>query len=135
MAFHGMDDIAAPVDGRRTGLVLLPVVDVLAAQAARNGCTGGPETQEVTPTVQSLTWTGCETPTVLYRLQDHGHAWPGHPLPFPVDQVESYLDTQPPNPVVVAVGLTPETMAENLLLTNVDIDATDLMWDFFTQSR
>ena len=40
--------------------------------------------------MQSLTWTGCETPTVLYQLQDHGHAWPGHPLPFTVDQVERW---------------------------------------------
>lgn len=135
MAFHGLDDIVVPIEGRPTEPVLLPIADVLEAQATRNGCTGGPETEEVTPTVQSLTWTGCETPTVLYQLQDHGHAWPGHPLPFTMDQVESNFDTQPPNPVVVTAGLTPETMAENVLLTNVDIDATDLMWDFFTQSR
>jgi polyhydroxybutyrate depolymerase len=135
MAFHGTDDIVAPADGRRGELVLLPVADVLAAQAARNGCTGGPRIREETPTVQSLTWTGCETPTVLYLLQGHGHAWPGHPLPFTLGQVESYLDTEPPNPIADATGLTLEAMAENILLTNVDIDATDLMWDFFTQSR
>lgn len=135
MAFHGLDDVVVPIEGRRTRPISPPVVDVFVARAARNGCTGGPETQEVTSTVQSLTWTGCEAPTVLYQLEDHGHAWPGHPLPFTRDQVVSNFDTQPPNPVVVASGLTPQTMADNVLLTNVDIDATDLMWDFFTQTR
>ena len=139
IAFHGLDDTLAPPDGRgEQAVVQVPLLDVFEAQATRNGCTGGPDTTQVTPTVQSLTWTGCETPTVLYQLQEHGHAWPGHPLPFPKSDVENNLRgsaTQPPNSLMVALGLTPETMAENLLLTNIDIDATELMWDFFTQSQ
>lgn len=43
--------------------------------------------------------------------------------------------TQPPNPLMVAIGASPEAMADNVLLTNSDIDATDLIWQFFTARR
>lgn len=136
LAFHGLDDLITPFDGRSTedAGTFVPVLDALGAQAVRNGCTGGPDTEAVTATVQSLTWTGCAAPTVLYRLSDHGHAWPGHPLPFTADVLAQVLGGsagQPPDPLMVAIGLTPAAMAQNVLLTNVEIDATDLIWDFF----
>lgn len=137
LAFHGLDDIVTPFAGRSTeeAGTFVPVMDALGAQAARNGCSGGPDTEQVTPKVQRLTWTGCEAPTVLYELQDHGHAWPGHPMPYPKDLLVGILAgsaTQPPDPLTIAIGETPETMADNVLLTNVDVDATDLIWDFFS---
>jgi polyhydroxybutyrate depolymerase len=140
MAFHGVDDIWVPYDGRQsaTAGTFVPVLDAIAAQATRNGCTGGPDVQDVTPTVQRLTWTGCAAPTVLYRLEGHGHAWPGHPLPYSEDLLVGVLaggDGQAPEPLMVAIGEAPEAMAANVLLTNVTIDATDLIWDFFDQAR
>jgi hypothetical protein len=30
-----------------------------------------------------------------------------------------------------AIGLDPATMADNVLLTTTEIDATDLIWEFF----
>jgi polyhydroxybutyrate depolymerase len=140
LAFHGLDDIVTPFEGRRTAEAgtFVPVLDALDAQASRNGCTDGADTGTVTATVESLTWAGCAAPTVLYRLRDHGHAWPGHPLPFTADVLAPVLAGsagQPPDPLMIAIGETPGAMAENVLLTNVDIDATDLIWDFFAASR
>lgn len=138
LAFHGLDDIVTPFDGRTSEQAgtFVPVLDALEAQADRNGCTGGPERQEVTPTVESLTWTGCEQPTVLYELQDHGHAWPGHPMPYTQELLAGVLAggaDRPADPLMVALGLTPEAMAQNVLLTNVEVDATALSLDFFAE--
>jgi polyhydroxybutyrate depolymerase len=137
MAFHGLDDVVMPFDGQSTPQVgtFVPVLDVLGAQATRNGCSGDPDVEEVTSKVRKLTWAGCATPTVLYELADHGHAWPGHPAQYSKDLLVGVLTgsaTQPPNPLPSAIGQTPEAVADNYLLTNVDIDATDLMWDFFS---
>lgn len=140
LAFHGLDDLVTPFEGRRTAEAgtFVPVLDALDAQASRNGCTDGVDTRTVTATVESLTWAGCAAPTVLYELRDHGHAWPGHPLPFTEDVLTRVLAGgagQPPDPLTIAIGETPDAMAQNVLLTNVDIDATDLIWDFFSASR
>jgi polyhydroxybutyrate depolymerase len=140
LALHGLDDIITPFDGRSTEAAgtFVGVLDVLHAQAARNGCAEEPESAAVTPTVGSLTWSGCAEPTVLYRLDDHGHAWPGHPLPFTADVLANVLGGaggQPPDPLMIALGATPDAMARNVLLTNVEIDATDLLWEFFASVR
>ncbi len=140
VAFHGLDDIVVPFDGRSTEQAgtFVPVLDALGAQATRNGCSGDPVAEQVTPTVRKLTWTGCAAPTVLYELAGHGHAWPGHPMPYPKELLVGILagnGTQPPDPLTIAIGETPETMADNVLLTNVDVDATELIWEFFSTSR
>jgi poly(3-hydroxybutyrate) depolymerase len=136
LAFHGVDDIVTPFEGRTSDRVgFVPVLDVLGAQAARNGCTGGPEARDVTTTVTWSRWTGCERPTELYQLDDHGHAWPGHPLPFRAEVLETVLaggNGQPADPLTIAIGETPASMARNVLLTNVELDATERMWEFFT---
>ena len=135
MAFHGTDDEVVLYDGAPQ-IGALPVEELVAAVADRNGCTGGPDAQDVTPTVRVLRWPDCDVPTVLYRLRGHGHSWPGHPLPFARDQVLSTLtgDGGPPNPVMLLRQLTPDEMADTLLLTNVDVDATDLMWELFAMT-
>ena len=129
IAFHGTDDEVVPYAGAPE-ILSLPAEEALGEQAARNGCSEGPSEQSVASTADTSTWEGCEAPTVLYRVQSHGHAWPGHPIPFPPDVIAASLT--PPNSVMVARGLTPEAMADNLLLTNTDIDATDIIWDFFS---
>jgi polyhydroxybutyrate depolymerase len=137
IAFHGLDEIAAPFDGAQPPQpTVLPALDVYAAQAARNGCTDEPTGEAITPTVDRLTWDGCQASTILYTLDDHGHAWPGHPLPATPDQVVQLLCPagEPPADFVTALGVTCQTLADNLLLTNTDIDATDLMWAFFSQN-
>ncbi|MSO87968.1 MAG: hypothetical protein EXQ71_10705 [Acidimicrobiia bacterium] len=136
LAFHGLDDIITPFEGRRSEQAgtFVPVTDALEAVAARNGCAGTPEVAAVTPTVESVRWTRCAAPTVLYRLRKHGHSWPGHPMPVTEDLLTAVLTgnaTQPANPLPPAIGETPASMAQNVLLTNLDIDATSLIWDFF----
>jgi poly(3-hydroxybutyrate) depolymerase len=99
----------------------------MAARAEFNGCTGGPSVDAVTPTVERRTWTGCTAPVVLYTLQDHGHAWPGHPLPVSQADLASYMD-----PTVLGFsGLTADELVANMLLTNTSIDASTLIWEFF----
>ncbi len=137
MAFHGSDDIVVPIEGRDTAEAgtLVPVRDALAAQAQRNGCTGGVTTTDLSPRVRSLTWSGCKAATTLVELDGNGHAWPGHPMPFSRDLWLSLFAGgagQPPNPLMVAIGESPATMADNVLLTNTDVDATDLIWEFFS---
>lgn len=140
LAFHGLDDIVVPFAGRDTATAgnLIPVRDALDAQAERNGCSGGPKTADLAPTVHSLQWSGCTESTTLIELDDHGHAWPGPPMPFGKDMLLGLFAgsaTQPPNPLMVAIGETPEAMADNVLLSNSDIDATDLIWEFFSSRR
>lgn len=137
MAFHGVDDIVVPFDGRNTAEAgeLVPVREAIQARAERNGCTGTVVTKELSPRVRSRSWTDCEAPTTLVELDDHGHAWPGHPMPFGRDVLVALFAgsaAQPPNPLMVAIGEQPEAMADNVLLTNVDVDATAMIWEFFS---
>jgi polyhydroxybutyrate depolymerase len=131
LAFHGTDDIFVPYRGN-AHLGLQPIEGLMGEQAKRNGCTGGPEPARVTATVETLTWTGCDARTVLYRLADHGHAWPGRPLPLPREALTVLWRD---SPVTTAMGTSPEEMADNNLLTNTDINATDLMWGFFAGTK
>lgn len=127
IAFHGLDDTVVPYSGSAPGGPFLPVLDVMAARAETNGCAGEPAVEAVTPTVERRTWTGCAAPVVLYTLDDHGHAWPGHPLPVSQADLASFLD-----PGIQATGTqTAEELAANLLLTNTSVDASTLIWEFF----
>ena len=132
LSFHGTSDLIVPYDGA-AARDIPPTEDLLVEQAARNGCDDQPETTQVTPTVESDTWTNCDADVVLYRLDDHGHSWPGHPLPFSRDLVAATLSDPDgtPNAVATSAGLTAEQMADNVLLTNTEVDATALMWEFF----
>ena len=132
LSFHGTSDLIVPYDGA-AARDIPPTEDLMVEQAARNGCDDQPETTQVTPTVESDTWTNCDADVVLYRLDDHGHSWPGHPLPFSRDLVAATLSDPDgtPNAVATSAGLTAEQMADNVLLTNTEVDATALMWEFF----
>jgi poly(3-hydroxybutyrate) depolymerase len=41
-----------------------------------NGCTGAPETAQVTPVVQRVTYQGCTAATIQF-ITDARHTWPG----------------------------------------------------------
>lgn len=128
IAFHGLDDAIVPYAGTASsGGPFLPVLDVLEARAATNGCSGEPAVDAVSPTVERRSWDGCTAPVVLYTLDDHGHSWPGHPLPVSQDDLASFID-----PTVLGAGtMTADELAANMLLTNNDIDASALIWEFF----
>ena len=128
IAFHGLDDAIVPYAGNASsGGLFLPVVDIMAARAAINDCSGEPAVEALSPTVERRSWDGCTAPVVLYTLDDHGHSWPGHPLPVSQADLASFVD-----PTVLDAGtLTADELAANMLLTNNDIDASALIWEFF----
>jgi poly(3-hydroxybutyrate) depolymerase len=66
---------------------------------------------------------------VLYTLDYHGHAWPGHPLPVSQEDLASYI-----SPLLLSPGETADELAANLRLTNINIDASELIWEFFDTS-
>jgi polyhydroxybutyrate depolymerase len=135
LAFHGTDDVVVPLEGRDDGAGrLLPVRQVLEEQARRNGCSGEVTTTDLSPRVRSLQWSDCEAPTALIELDEHGHAWPGRPMPFDRQVLVSVFAgsaTTPPDPLMIAIGEQPDTMADNVLLTNVDVDASERIREFF----
>ncbi|HSB85027.1 MAG TPA: PHB depolymerase family esterase [Ilumatobacteraceae bacterium] len=127
IAFHGLDDTVVPYAGSLSpegGFP--PVLDVMAARATINDCAGEPAVETVTPTIERRTWNGCQAAVVLYTLDDHGHAWPGHQLPVSQQDLASFID-----PLMLAPGETADALAANLLLTNDHIDASELIWEFF----
>ncbi len=135
VAFHGTDDLIVPVNGRDdTAGTLIAVREVVEARAAQNGCAPEPRASEPAPSVELLRWSGCEATTELYLVSGNGHAWPGHPLPFDRELLSGLFaggEGQPPNQLMEAIRLDPATMADNVLLTTTEIDATDLIWEFF----
>lgn len=140
LAFHGRDDIVVPFDGRDTpeAGTLLAVRGALEAQARRNGCADEVDDEQLSPRVRRTSWSGCEATTALVELDDHGHAWPGHPMPFDREvlvAVFAGFDGRPPQALMVAIGEQPDTMADNVLLTNDDVDATEMIWEFFSSER
>jgi polyhydroxybutyrate depolymerase len=138
MALHGRDDLVVPMEGRSTSTAgeLVPVRDALEAQALRNGCDVRPSTREASPGVQEVSWVGCTAPTMLLELDDHGHAWPGHPLPVGRDALVALFAGdagRPPDPLMVAIGAEPDAMADNVLRTSAAVDATEVLWQFFSR--
>ena len=94
-----------------------------------------PQALEPIASVQQLRWSGCEAATELYLVPRNGHSWPGHPLPFDREVLSGIFaggGGQPPNQLMAAIGLSPAAMADYVLLTNSDVDATELIWEFFT---
>lgn len=84
-------------------------IEVLTAWAQRNGC-GATYTEEpVADTVRRLSWEGCapDATTEMYVIDGAGHTWPGSDE-LPLE--ETFLG--PPS---------------------FEIDATELMWEFFQQ--
>lgn len=80
LAFHGTLDEVLPYEGGDSPFPDRPVTPVRAWTedwAVRNGCLMEVEHARVAEDVESQTWQGCAAPTVLYRVEGGGHAWPG----------------------------------------------------------
>lgn len=105
IAFHGTADPIVPFEGGSlpgTYGAAPHVAEWVAEYAARNGCT---ERRELPRqgSVRGVAWTG-GADVELYTIERGGHTWPGgSPLP------------------AVLTGST-----------SADIDATRMMWEFFT---
>lgn len=80
------------------------VDDAMANWAEHNGCDPEPAIEEITDEVSRYEWQNCEADTILYRVIGGGHSWPNKPMP---------------------------AFEEMFGYTTTDIDATDLMFEFF----
>jgi polyhydroxybutyrate depolymerase len=108
--FHGKQDPIVPYEGgayERTGIPLPNIPEFVAAYAQENGCIPTPTTLMETGNVSGIRYSACDqdADVVFYTIRDGGHTWPGgSPLPEWI------------------TGKTSE-----------EIDATQLMWDFFQE--
>ena len=85
--------------------LFVPVPDRVAGIAARNGCEPGPTSELIAEGVERLTWTCPEGAEVAFvAAHGDGHSWPG--------SAYTAADGQK---------------------TTMEIDATELIWDFFEQ--
>jgi polyhydroxybutyrate depolymerase len=101
VAFHGTADHLIPYEGK--GQLLLPAREWAAAWAARNGCNSKPTVTFQHGQVSGETWGGCRqgAEVVFYTVEGGGHSWPG------------------------------SDMVPQLGITTKDINATDVIWEFF----
>jgi polyhydroxybutyrate depolymerase len=109
IAFHGTADPIVPYMGGPSRSFELPfpvISDWMAAYAAKNDCDASPEVLQNQGSVNGVRYGDCEAgaDVVFYTIEGGGHTWPGgEPLP-------EWLTG----------------------LTSMDVDATGLMWVFFT---
>lgn len=129
LIFHGLNDLFVPYGGDAADG--LPSIEQMAGDIAmRNGCTAAaPVVTTLATGIDELMWSGCAAPTELYRISSEGHAWPGGHTPAYPEAVFADL-LQQAN--AVPVGLTPTQAAANVYLSNPGIDASEVMWKFFT---
>jgi len=125
IAFHGDADPIVPYGGG--GLNSVAIADMnfyngkvpagvepptgvdesMSRWADHNGCDPEPVEERISAEARYRTWQNCDAPTELYIVDNGGHSWPGWPQPA----FESQFGH----------GTT-------------DIDATALMFDFFSRS-
>ncbi|HDD62279.1 MAG: hypothetical protein DRI65_09365 [Chloroflexota bacterium] len=110
IGFHGLDDQIVPYLGgpsSRDDEFAFPAIEDWAANWAElNTCTNPPEKNRITGEINRTSYTGCEdnADVILYSIKSAGHTWPGgEKLPV---WIAGY--------------------------TNQDIDASALMWEFFS---
>ena len=112
IAFHGAADPFVPFNGAPPGWLNprpFPNVGTWAANwARRNRCAEKPVESAVAPDVTRREYTNCanSAAVVLYIIKGGGHAWPGGNKPLPAWMVGR---------------------------TSRSIDATSLMWAFFSE--
>lgn len=101
VAFHGTADQIVPYEGQGRVLPAIPLW--AAAWADRNTCASGPSVVNQHGEVTAEAWSGCSqgADVVLYTVEGRGHSWPG------------------------------ASLLPGLDLATQDIDATDVIWDFF----
>ncbi|MBN2549821.1 MAG: hypothetical protein JXB15_11725 [Anaerolineales bacterium] len=106
--FHGTADPIVPYQGGPSGMFDIPFPSIpewVGVLAQRNGCVEAYQQQPASGDVSGIQYTGCDADVIFYTIVGGGHSWPGgEPLPQSI------------------VGYT-----------TMDIDATQMMWEFFQQ--
>ncbi len=106
--FHGTSDPVVPFGGGPSAMFNIPfpaIPEWVDTLAGHNGCDPAPEPIAATGNVSGIQFKNCAASVIFYTVAGGGHSWPGgEPLPQWI------------------VGTTTQ-----------DIDATRLMWDFFTR--
>ncbi len=107
IAFHGTADDIVPYAGGGGRDIVLPSIEAWAAGwGARNGCDAAPEALEPVGVVSGVEYVDCDddASVVLYTIAGGGHTWPGGA------ELPAFI-----------VGVT-----------NDDVNASEIMWEFFT---
>lgn len=99
IAFHGAVDPIVPYGGGGLNSVTIAnqnfyrgelptdlatpvgVDESMRRWAEHNGCDATFVEERISPEVRKRTWPNCAAPTVLYVVDNGGHAWPGKPQP------------------------------------------------------
>lgn len=106
--FHGTADPIVPYDGGPSRGFDIPFPNIpewVASLASRNGCAKDPLSLPTAGEVRGQQYRDCTGEVIFYTIDGGGHTWPGgDPLPKFIAGV-----------------------------TTQEIDATQLMWDFFQQ--
>ncbi len=110
IVFHGDADPIVPYGGgtvSRAGFTFPSIADWVAGWAQHNGCAGPPLDLPASGAVSGIHYPGCvqNADVTFYTIHGGGHSWPG------------------------GKGL-PKFIVGN---TTQDIDATQVMWDFFSE--
>jgi polyhydroxybutyrate depolymerase len=108
IVFHGTEDAIVPYQGGPSRSFEVPFPNItqwISTLAQRNCCNQDPQEIPISEQVNGLQYRGCEAEVVFYTITGGGHTWPGgQPLP--------------------------EFITGH---TTQDVNATQLMWDFFQQ--
>jgi len=110
IVFHGTADPIVPYLGGQasaSGFFMPSIPDWVIDLAQYNGCANKPIKLPAVGSVHGIQYSGCvqNSDIVFYTVEGGGHSWPGG-------------------------GSLPKIIVGN---TNRDIDATEMMWDFFRQ--
>lgn len=108
IVFHGTADPIVPFNGGPSRMFDLPFPDIptwVSSFAAYQGCQSVPLSLEPVGAVTGVSYLDCDADLVSYTIDGGGHTWPGG-------------------------DALPEWIAGT---TNRDINATELMWEFFQQ--
>jgi polyhydroxybutyrate depolymerase len=110
IAFHGVADPVVPYFGgssRDERFDFLPVEEWVRAWAELHGCSELPQITQINHMIRRSSYLDCESgaEVVFYRIEDGGHTWPGG------NKIPTWI-----------AGYT-----------NPDINATELMWEFFSR--
>ncbi len=120
LGFHGVEDEIVPYDGGgfsslapgiRIELFEAVIPEEFAEFAATFGCDPTPTEESVSADVTSFVYEDCPNgvEAVFYRLDNAGHTWPGSTTSLAISQLAG------------------------LGVTNTDVSATELSWDFFSR--
>jgi polyhydroxybutyrate depolymerase len=112
IAINALHDDVVPYGGgmspvslvaRSQNAPFLPASESAARWAGWNGC-GETPSRSQTGTIVTTRYQGCEADVVFVTLEEGGHGWPGGP-----------------------------TRRQGALPASDAVDATDLLWDFFSR--